>query len=555
MKNNTLLWTAKRVRRRVPALLLLTAAQVGQSLLSVFFALGTRGIIDSAQLGDISGFWDACLCQGAIIAGILLCMTLARHLRERLRADLEWDWKKRLLHGLLHGEYAAVSGYHSAELLNRLNNDVNRINDGILSIIPSFAAMATRLTAAVVVLGVLDARFTILIALIGGMVVLSTALMRRKLKELNKQVSHHDGLVSGFLQECMEKLLMVQTMDVSREVEKRADVLLADRYAIQRKRKNISLLTNTAISMMYYGAGFLALGWCAWRMLHGQMSFGSLTAVTQLVSQIQTPFVNLSGVLPQYVAMTASAERLMELEDIQGEPAPAGESPESMYGRMEAICAEDLSFAYDRDRVLEHASFNLPKGAFAVIVGPSGIGKSTLLKLLLGVYRPETGKLLLRCRGGDVALDRSTRRLFSYVPQGNLLLSGTLRENLTIVKPEATPEELEEAIRVSCMADFLSQLPQGLDTVLGESGSGLSEGQAQRLAIARAVLGGAPVLLLDECTSALDAETEQRVLQRLRSLPGRTCIAVTHRPAALALADWRLEASQGSLRAVSAKNE
>ena len=204
MKNNTLLWTAKRVRRRVPALLLLTAAQVGQSLLSVFFALGTRGIIDSAQLGDISGFWDACLCQGAIIAGILLCMTLARHLRERLRADLEWDWKKRLLHGLLHGEYAAVSGYHSAELLNRLNNDVNRINDGILSIIPSFAAMATRLTAAVVVLGVLDARFTILIALLGGAVVLSTALMRRKLKELNKQVSHHDGLVSGFLQECME---------------------------------------------------------------------------------------------------------------------------------------------------------------------------------------------------------------------------------------------------------------------------------------------------------------------------------------------------------------
>ena len=552
MKKNTLVWLTGQIRLRIPAIFLLTAAQVGQALFAVFFALGTRGVIDSAELGDALAFRSACLWQGGIICGILGCMTLTRHLRERLRADLERDWKKRLLHGLLHGEYAAVSGYHSAELLNRLNNDVTRVNDGILQIVPSFAAMATRLVAAVTVLGVLDARFTALVALMGGVVILATALMRRKLKELNKKVSRHDGLVSGFLQEIMEKLLMVQTMDVSQEVEKRSDVLLAERYDIQRKRKNISLLSNTAVSLMYYGAGFLALGWCAWRMLQGQMSFGSLTAVTQLVNQLQTPFTNLSGLLPQYVAMVASAERLMELESIQGEPAPIGEPPEALYGRMEAICAENLSFAYDRDRVLDKASFALPKGAFAVIVGPSGIGKSTLLKLLLGVYRPAEGRLCLRGEGCDVTLDRSTRRLFAYVPQGNLLLSGTLRENLTIVAPQATEEQIAQAVHISCMEDFLPQLPRGLDTVLGESGGGLSEGQAQRLAIARAVLGGAPVLLLDECTSALDADTEQRVLERLRTLPGRTCIAVTHRPAALALADWRLEVTAGSLRAVPA---
>ena len=363
MKKNTLVWLTGQIRLRIPAIFLLTAAQVGQALFAVFFALGTRGVIDSAELGDALAFRSACLWQGGIICGILGCMTLTRHLRERLRADLERDWKKRLLHGLLHGEYAAVSGYHSAELLNRLNNDVTRVNDGILQIVPSFAAMATRLVAAVTVLGVLDARFTALVALMGGVVILATALMRRKLKELNKKVSRHDGLVSGFLQEIMEKLLMVQTMDVSQEVEKRSDVLLAERYDIQRKRKNISLLSNTAVSLMYYGAGFLALGWCAWRMLQGQMSFGSLTAVTQLVNQLQTPFTNLSGLLPQYVAMVASAERLMELESIQGEPAPIGEPPEALYGRMEAICAENLSFAYDRDRVLDKASFALPKGA------------------------------------------------------------------------------------------------------------------------------------------------------------------------------------------------
>ena len=547
---NSLIWIAGQIRRRIPAIVVLTAAQVGNALFSVFFALGSRGVIDSAVSGDRQAFLTACVYQLAIIAGIVVSLTLMRHLRERLRADLERDWKQKLLHGLLHGEYAAVSAYHSAELLNRLNNDVNKVNDGVLSVFPRAAAMVTRLVAAVVVLGLLDARFTALILGLGIVVVIATGFMRKWLKELNKRVSESDGKVSGFLQEAIEKLLMVQTMDVSEEVERRSDQLLEERYRIQRKRKNVALLTNTGISVLFYGAGFLALCWGSWQMLLGVMTFGSLTAVIQLVNQLQSPFVDLSGVLPQYVAMTASAERLMELEAIQGEPAPAGEAPEEMYRKMDAIGAEGLSFAYDRDQVLQDAAFELPKGAFAVITGPSGIGKSTLLKLLLGVFRPEAGSLYLRGGEEKVVLDRSTRRLFAYVPQGNLLLSGTLRDNLTIVRPNATEAELEQAVWVSAMDEFLPQLPLGLDTVLGESGAGLSEGQAQRLAIARAVLGGAPVLLLDECTSALDADTEQKVLQRLKALPGRTCIAVTHRNAAMELCDWRLEVDGGKIRAV-----
>ena len=546
----SVIWIAGQIRRRIPAIVVLTAAQVGHALFSVFFALGSRGVIDSATAGDRQAFLTACMYQLAIIAGTVVSLTVMRHLRERLRADLERDWKQRLLHGLLHGEYAAVSAYHSAGLLNRLNNDVNKVNDGVLSVFPRAAAMVTRLVAAVVVLGLLDARFTALILGLGIVVVIATGVMRKWLKELNKRVSESDGKVSGFLQEVIEKLLMVQTMDVSEEVERRSDQLLEARYRIQRKRKNVALLTNTGISVLFYGAGFLALCWGSWQMLLGVMSFGSLTAVIQLVNQLQSPFVDLSGVMPQYVAMTASAERLMELEAIQGEPAPISEAPEEMYRKMDTLGAEGLSFAYDRDQVLQDAAFELPKGAFAVITGPSGIGKSTILKLLLGVFRPEAGSLYLRGGKEKLALDRSTRRLFAYVPQGNLLLSGTLRDNLTIVRPNATEAELEQAVWVSAMDEFLPQLPLGLDTVLGESGAGLSEGQAQRLAIARAVLGGAPVLLLDECTSALDADTEQKVLQRLKALPGRTCIAVTHRTAAMELCDWRLDVDGGRIRAV-----
>ena len=270
------------------------------------------------------------------------------------------------------------------------------------------------------------------------------------------------------------------------------------------------------------------------------MSFGSLTAVTQLVSQLQSPLVSLSGIIPQYIATTASAERLMELEALEQESEPMEASADALYERMDTICGSGLHFSYDRDRILENAAFSLPKGAFAVITGPSGIGKSTLLKLLLGIFKPDQGKLYLSCAGEQIPLNRSTRKLFAYVPQGNLLLSGTMRENLILTKPDATETEIQQAVHTSAMDEYLPQLPKGLDTVIGESGAGLSEGQAQRLAIARAVLSGAPILLLDECTSALDAQTEQLVLERIHALQNRTCIAVTHRSAAIDLSHWNL---------------
>lgn len=545
MNKMPILWILRKIRRRIPAIMLLVAAQAGQALASVYFALGTRAVIDSAVSGNNQLFFRACFKQLAIIVVILLCTILARHLNDRLSMSLEIDWKRKLLHGLLHGDYAAISRYHSAELLNRLNNDVSRINSGVLSILPNFAAMITRLLAAVLILGAMDIRFTLLIAVIGALVIGVTSIIRRKLKDLNKQVSEHDGKVSGFLQESMEKLLMVQAMDVSKEVERRADGLLKDRFKIQRKRKNISLISHTCMRLLSQGTAFFALIWCANRVLLGQMTFGSLTAMTTLVSQLQQPFTGLSGVMPQYMAMVASAERLMELEESLGEPVEPCKP--DLYEKMHAVGAESLTFAYDRDVILEDASFVLHKGEFAVIAGHSGIGKSTLLKLLLGVFAPKSGCMYVDVGNEKIPLDRTTRGLFAYVPQGNLLLSGTLRDNIIITNPNATEEQIAEAIRVSAMEDFLPSLPEGLQTRLGESGAGLSEGQAQRLAIARAVVSGAPILLLDECTSALDEATERKVLQNLKALPGRTYLAVTHRPAAMELCDWKLEIRNGKI--------
>ena len=472
---------------------------------------------------------------------------VSRHLHDRLIADLDRDWKRDILHGLLHGDYASVSSYHSGELINRLNNDVRVVDDGLVGALPRLVSMVARLISAMVALVSMTPWFALIMLAGGGTVIIVTGFLRRRLKGMHKKVSEKDGIVSAFLQETLEKLLMVQAMDVSFEMERRADVLMEERYETQRKRKNVSLFANISVSFMSHGASFAALVWCSAGLIAGNMTFGALTAITQLVSQLQAPFTGLSAAIPQYIAMTASAERLAELEQIQGEPEPAGESGADLYNAMEAICGENLSFSYDRDMVLRGASFSLPKGSFAAIMGPSGIGKSTLLKLLLGIFHIDNGTLYVDCGERRVAIDRSTRHLFAYVPQGNLILSGTVRDNLLIVRPDATEEEIVKAVHISAMDSFLNQLPMGLDTVLGESGAGLSEGQMQRLAIARAILSGAPILLLDESTSALDEETERTVLERIFTMTECTCIAVTHRPAFTRICDRILRIHDGKI--------
>lgn len=542
MKDSTVLfWAVKRSANRLPMLLGLLIASAGSALCAVWFALCSRAVIDTAVSGDRNGFVLACAVQLAIICTMLLCSAANRYLNDRLHADLDRDRKKQLLGNLLRADYARTTQFHTGELINRLNNDVRQLNDGIIGILPALISMVVRLGAAGWVLVSITPKMTLIIAAVGAVMLLGTSVLRRIMKERHRAISQAEGKVLSILQESVERLLVIQSMNLGPEVEKRAEQRLEERTQAQNRRRRLSVPANTAVGMVLQFAKFIALIWCASNVMQGNMTFGTLTAVTQLVSQLQSPFVGLSGVLPRYTAMCTAGERLMELERLETD-APKGVDREKNITDFNGmIVGENLSFAYENDLVLDDASFHIPLGKFTAITGASGIGKSTLLKLLLEVYHPSTGRLFVEQNGEQLALNEIKRGLFTYVPQGNLLFSGTLRENILLAKPEATDEELERAIYVSAMDAYLDQLPQGLDTVLGENGEGLSEGQAQRLAIARAVVSGAPILLLDEATSAMDAQTEQTVLARLAQLPDCTCIAVTHRPAALELADQQLE--------------
>ena len=540
-------WLFSQIRGRLPSLFVLVGSNVLGAYLGVVFAVAIQEVIDSATGGHIDRLIQRCIILAAIIVVQVCCNGLSIHLSEMIRANLDRDMKKNIIHKILHSEFNQISGYHSGDLVNRMNGDIFNVYNGLLVLLSSSTSTITSLITAVIILLDMAPGFTVAIVCISIAIAVVTLLIQKRMKDLHKDASAANGKVSGFLQEIIGKLLIVQSLDVSDEVEKRCDGVLETRWQVHKKRKNVMLSMNLGASALSYIGSFITLVWCAFKLHEGEITFGELTAMTALIGQLQTPMMTLPAMIPKIISISAACDRVMEIINIPEQPCEDVCDGHALYENMHCIAAEDLSFVYDRDPVFQGVSLQIPKGGLTVITGPSGIGKSTLLKLLLGIYKPAQGKLAIRTETEEIPVSRKVRKLFSYAPQGNLLFSGTLRENILLSRPDATEEQIQNALYVSAMDEYVATLPQGLDTVLGENSAGLSEGQAQRISLARAVLSGAPVLLLDEVTSALDAQTEKTVLERICSLPGKTCIAVTHRPAALELAAYRIDVSESGM--------
>lgn len=369
------------------------------------------------------------------------------------------------------------------------------------------------------------------------------------MKSLHKAVQKTDGGVRSFMQEVIENLLVVKIFDVADMMKDRSKVYQDENYYAKIKRNRWSIFANIGFSAAFSVGWLFAMLWSAARLSRGAITFGTLTAIVQLVSQVQTPVTSLSGYLPKYYTMLASADRILETESLPESVAynMPGLDVGKIYDEMSYMEMESVTFGYGRENVIEDGSVRINKGDFTVISGISGIGKSTFFKLLTGVLTPQKGSISVVSGGKKYHIDKYMRPLFAYVPQGNMLMSGTIRDNIKLTNSTATDEEALEAAKISCAYDFINELPSGLDTVLMENGRGLSEGQIQRLAVARAVLSGAPVMLLDEATSALDAETEKKLLLGLRSLKDRTCVIISHKTAAFEVADSVIEIKDGHL--------
>ena len=541
---NYISWIYHKIKRRLPMILLMSGLNVAVSYANIQFALTTKTVVNSAIAMDRPLLTRSALVMIGLSLFRLVGNSAAQFLMTNNRENLERDFKHSVLHTILRCDYSRISNYHSGDLLQRMDSDAATVFMGVMTLMSGLAGLIVSLVSAVIALLNIAPGFTVACGAAAAVIGSTALLFRRILKQLSKDASAANGRVRGYLQETLSRLMVIQALDMAPQVEHRSDIVLDERWQIRKRQRNIGLISSFGTSTISYLSYLVTMLWCAWKLVNGQITYGDVMALTSLVSTVRSSAISLPKTLPRIFSITAACDRIMELENIPQQPDPNQEKVRSIYNTMTGFTARDLTFSYDRDPVMRHVSLTIPKGGLTVIVGPSGIGKSTLLKLLLGLYRQDSGSLVIDTPSGEIPVDRGTRALFTYAPQGNFLLSGTLRENLTYTNPQATDEELRQALYVSALDEYVATLPQGLDTVLRENGAGLSEGQAQRLSLARAILSGAPVLLLDEVTSALDAVTEKTVLERICALPGKTCIAVTHRPAALALADHIIEVTE-----------
>lgn len=538
-------WIFRHTKKYLWAVVLLAVMSGCVALGFILLALVSRRVIDIAT-GDASG--GLIVNCGYLFAIILLqaiLNILYSNVTVRVSGRIEIALKQDLFDALLQKQWRQVSAFHSGEILNRFTSDVNVVVSGVVSLIPQCVNILTKLLAGLGVLLWMDPLFAFTVLAAGGLVALASRLYSTRFKGLHKKCQETDGRTRSFLQECTENIVMIKSYLGERSVLKRLKVLQENNLRAKVRRNTYSNLANTGMFLLFNMGYFAVLAWGALRIAGGVMTFGTLTAFLQIISQIRQPFAGMSGLLPKYYSMIASAERIRELEQLQNEPEGEEQvDPNALYDKMDSLCFSEVSYSYDDEAVLNGADFTLKKGKTAAVMGKSGCGKSTFMKLLLGLIEPDGGRIYIKCRDGEeVPVGPAARGLFAYVPQGNMLFSGTLRDNIAFCRAEAADEQIMEAAEAACIGTFIQSLPDGLDTVIGERGLGLSEGQVQRIAVARAVLTGAPILLLDEATSALDEENERLILQSIQKLKDRTCIAVSHRRACLAVCDrlFRLE--------------
>lgn len=523
------LWYYNRKYAWAVGLLSLVSAGISGSFL--LLALVSKQVLDiatGAAAGQAAWYCGALFVVIAVQAGLNI---LRANLQVRVMTKLEMNLRTRMFSLLLHKRYSEVKLIHSGEILNRFTSDIDVIVSGIIGLFPQLFSMLTQLIGGLAVLFTVDRAFSMVILAVGLAVLLAGRLYSGKFRYLHKEVQRTNGKVRAFLQECMENLVVIKSFVSEHPVLGHLDEYQQENYQIRKKRTAVSNVANTAVYVLFSSGYYAALVWGAFRVASGQMTFGTITALLQIINQIKAPVRNMSGLLPQYYSMLASAERLMELENLPDETIREEiTDPAGFYEQMKEIRLDHGTFSYeDGEMVLSDASLRIRKGVKLAIAGPSGAGKSTLFKLLLSLDRLQNGKLVIVTETGEFPVDAGMRSLFSYVPQGNLILSGTIRENLLFGNEGVTEAAMREAARAACIAEEIEQFPAGYDSVLGERSIGLSEGQAQRLAIARALLSRAPVLLLDECTSALDPETETRLLSNLKKLEGRTILCVSHK--------------------------
>lgn len=508
--------------------ILLILLAIMQAASQVVFSLVTKEVIDSAvyQDGRLL-FWG--LTLAAVVAAILLIHLLQIWFSESTMDRCTAKMRLALLRAVVHSEDMHLQAYHSGELLSRGIEDVRIVCDGIINSLPTLAGQAVRLVGAFVAVMTIYPPICPVLLVAGGVLALAAILIRPISKRRYKAVRETEDQVMAQMQEDLHQLELIKSIQAEKNILKRFNKKLK----VDLKTKGRRRRWTTTSSMMIYSVSQVGMGallfWGAMQVAANVLSYGEFTAMQSLVTQFRGPAIGLSGQLSKLATIEVAAARLTEMLESDEKT----ETKKQEVSRIQAVVFENVTFRYPSDiaPVVDNFSISLPLENWSCLTGHSGKGKSTLFKLMLGLYTPQEGRVYLKTDQGDIPCGKETRHLFAYVPQDFALFSGTVLENLLLVAPDADEEKVKNAISIA-QADYIWDQTYQLETQVRENNAGLSKGQLQRLAIARAVLMERPIFLLDECTSALDARTEDAVLENLQKM-GKQAILVTHRPEAV----------------------
>ena len=562
-------WMGSYAKPAIPFLIFSIVVNVIFALIGIYNVTVSKSLIDSAISGDSEGTIRWLIVMLVITLISMLSSPITSFMSTHSSTKLTQNIQRKIYQHIQCSDWLEQSKFHSVSLLTRVTSDVSNISSAILGTIPSLVSLTVTLFGSFYTLISWAPSIAFAAVFIGPFLILVGKYFSSKLKDLYKEAQEEDVKYRSFMQESIQNIMIVKTFCMEKVNMHRLIEIQNNKYKIAMRNTRLSTMTSMSMSFCSSLAYFTIFTWGVLNIAKGISTYGTFTGMLQLYSKVQAPFSSLASMIPGLISTIAAAERLMEIEAIPVEKM-ADEKEldnitsleialDSISNKVSSnfnkpnIVFDNVSFAYKaNNNILNNINLTIESGETIAFVGPSGEGKTTIIRLILSLINPTEGNVLLSEGNLVKEINRNYRELISYVPQGNTLFSGSIRDNLKYGNPNASDDEIKAALSNACAIDFVNELEDGLDTMIGEKGVGISEGQAQRIAIARSFLRERPILILDEATSALDPETEVNVLKAVRALPTKpTCIIITHRPSALNICNRIIKLEKGNLREVS----
>ena len=458
----------------------------------------------------------------------------------KLTISIQNDIQADIFQKIQDASWHSISKYHSGDILNRFATDVGTVAGNAITWLPSLVISLFNFFATFAVIMYYDATMAFISLASAPVLLFVSQHLMSRMREYSKKVKEMNSQIMSFEQETFSNMNTIKAFGITDHYANELKKWQGKYREFNLEYNKFSIKTNIALSLLGMLVQYASFGWGVYRLWQGHITYGEMTLFLSQGGKLSNAFNSLVGYVPHVLNSSVSAGRVLELVKLPREIHHEQESTKIRENMDQgfSVILQNVFFRYEEEKtVLKESDFIANPNEIVAIVGPSGEGKTTMLRLLLGLILPEEGKAILQdCEGNEVPMNADTRQFFSYVPQGNTIFSGTIADNLRLIKQDATDEEIIEALKIACAWEFVEKLPLGINSPVGERGRGLSEGQAQRIAIARAVLRDAPIMLLDEATSALDVETERKVLRGIiQKKPNKTCIVATHRPSVLTM--------------------